>query len=158
MPPMSSQAPAQEVEADVMVWAATVIPALPHYDTEEYETMIYFDLESIRNSGLAAYQYLPDFVEDLRPAVETMTDLLTTVRYGRAPGRPLSYIRTGYVPGLRRPPFGYPEHVLDDCCHGLRKLNEHKDIFLAGASPVLERKFTEFARAVEMLVSECLMD
>ena len=158
MPPMSSKKLAEEIEADVMAWASTFIPALPDYDTPEYEDMVYFDLEAIRNAGLATYQYMPEFVWDRRSAVETLTDLLTTVRYGRRPGHPLVYVRTGYVPALQHAPFQYPEHVLEDCVCGLEKLTKHREIFSTGASPVLVQKLDAFAQAVEMMISECFME
>ena len=64
--------------ADVMLWSEFFSRELPPLDTFEYEDMIYFDLESIRNAGLATYQYMPEQIWDLRGTVEVITDLLTT--------------------------------------------------------------------------------
>ena len=131
---MSSNKMPSPIQADVMCWTEPLAKGLPAPDTEAYENMIYFDLEAIRNAGLATYQHLPRHVEDLRISVEVVTDLLTTMRYGRAPGRPTMYIRTAYVPAVKREPWTYPEHILDDCLGGLARLQEHRSLFTTGIS------------------------
>ena len=145
------------IQSDVLTWGKTVTQHLPEPDTEAYEEMIYFDLEAIRNAGLATYQFLPEMAWDLRPAVETVTDLLTSLRYGNVPGQPLQYVRTAYVPGLPMDALGYPQYVVDDCLGGLEKLIKHKEIFEKDANPACLRKFRDFQRAVEIMVGEVRM-
>ena len=154
---MSSMLPAVQVEKDVKLWSGFLVKELPAPDTPEYEELIYFDLEAIRNAGLATFQYMPEHIWYLTSSVEVVTDLLTTMRYGNTVDRPVSYTRTGYVPGLPRDPLTYPGHVLDDCSGGLNKLREHKEKFLKDVPESLQKRFHEFERAVEQMVAECRM-
>ena len=148
---------AQQIQEDVLLWGEVVKRNLPDPGTEAYEELIYFDLEAIRNAGLATYQFLPEMVWDLRTAIETVTDLLTSLRYGNLKGQSLQYVRTAYVPGRPMEPLGYPQYVIDDCLGGLSNLEKQRQVFETGANESSLRAFRDFERALQIMIGEIRM-
>ena len=150
--PKSLPKTARQVETDVINWGDTMKRNLPDPDTAAYEELIYFDLEAIRNGGLASFQFMPESVWHLRTAVETITDLLTSLRYGK--GERLQYVRTAYVPGRPMEPTGYPQYVIDDCLGALDKLEKQAELFERNATDGCLRVYTDFKRVLQVMVGE----
>ena len=142
----------EQHEHRVLQLASVVLQNLPAPLSEEYYNLCEMPLESIRNAGMFWVQHchkeLQHYIED----VTTVTDLLTTLRYGVSPDGAIEFIRTGYIaPTFQARPV-YPAYLAKELDYGLRMLDKHWHCFEHNANESQSETMERFEEAVEFLL------